>query len=299
MGMPLEGRIIKATGGFYYVRCADAREFQCRARGVFRKDNRSPLVGDMVQIQQNEDGSGTVAEILPRKNAFVRPPLANLDHMVVVLSVTDPAPNLFVVDKFIALLEKQDIDPIIAVTKADLAATGDLASLYTKAGYPVYVLSCETGEGVAALTDALAGTVSAFSGNSGVGKSSLLNAIDPRFAIQVGDTSKKLGRGRHTTRHVELFALQNGALVADTPGFSSIDIAEMGGIDKEELAGCFREFLPFLGRCKFVDCAHLREKGCAILEAVEQGEIDPRRHASYLQLYDEVKDVKPWEQRGI
>jgi len=298
MGMPLEGKIIKATGGFYYVRCADAREFQCRARGVFRKDNRSPLVGDMVQIQQNEDGSGTVAEILPRKNAFVRPPLANLDHMVVVLSVTDPAPNLFVVDKFIALLEKQDINPIIAVTKADLAATGDLAGLYTKAGYPVYVLSCETGEGVAALTDALAGTVSAFSGNSGVGKSSLLNAIDPRFAIQVGDTSKKLGRGRHTTRHVELYQLQNGGLVADTPGFSSIDLAEMGGIDKLELADCFREFAPYMGACRFRDCTHTCEKGCAVLAAVESGKIDPRRHGSYAQLYDEVKDIKPWESKN-
>jgi len=290
------GKIFKATGGFYYVD-SEGVETTCRARGIFRNENRSPLVGDEVEIQINEDGSGTIMELLPRKNSIVRPPLANLDHMVVVLSVVDPVPNFFVADKFLALLEKADIDPIVAVTKSDLQDAAPAAERYRSAGYPAYIVSGSTGEGVSALSDALAGSLSAFSGNSGVGKSSLLNAIDPRFEISVGDTSKKLGRGRHTTRHVELFRLPNGALVADTPGFSSITLQEMGGIGKEELAGCFREFGPYLGKCKFVDCSHTCEKGCAVLQALEEGAIHPGRHESYVQLYNEVKDIKPWEQK--
>lgn len=292
----LTGRIVKATAGFYYVQCGDVR-YACRARGIFRKDNTAPLVGDLVEVLPGEENTGTVQAVLPRKNEMVRPPLANLDRMAVMLSVVDPPPNLVVVDKLLALLEKKGIDPVIVVSKCDIADAGDLAALYTKAGFAVYVVSSETGEGVSALVDALAGKVTAFSGNSGVGKSSLLNAIDPRFAIEVGDTSKKLGRGRHTTRHVELFSLENGALVADTPGFSSIDLGEMGGIGKDELADCFRDFAPYLGGCRFVNCAHRKEKGCAVLEAVEAGGIDPRRHDSYMQLYDEVKDIKPWESR--
>ena len=292
------GKIVKATGGFYYVRAWDGAMRACRARGLFRKAGVTPLVGDNVWVRPGEEDTGTVAEILPRKNAIVRPPLSNLDRMVVVLSVTDPAPNLFVTDKFLALLEHNQIEPVIVVTKSDLEDASALAGLYKGAGFSLYMASGKTGEGVKPLMDALAEGLSAFSGNSGVGKSSLLNAIDPDFAIQVGETSKKLGRGRHTTRHVELYQLQNGGLVADTPGFSSIDLAEMGGIDKLELADCFREFAPYTGACRFRDCTHTCEKGCAVLAAVESGKIDPRRHGSYTQLYDEVKDIKPWESKN-
>lgn len=291
------GKIVKATAGFYYVRTRDAL-LGCRARGVMRKENVSPLVGDDVIAQTGGDGTGSVAKLLPRRNALVRPPLANLDAMVLTLSVTDPAPNLYVVDKFLALLEKQEIPPLIAITKSDLEDAGELAALYGRAGFPVFVLSCRTGEGLREFREALRGKLSAFSGNSGVGKSSLLNALDPALAIEVGDTSRKLGRGRHTTRHTELFELEPGTLIADTPGFSSIVIAEMGGLDKDELALCFREFAPYLGRCRFADCAHTCERGCAVLEAVRRGGIDSRRHSSYVHMYNEVKDVKPWEQKN-
>jgi len=291
------GRIIKATGGFYYVRTSHGRAFTCRAKGLFRNQNITPLVGDLAEVLPGLDGEATVVEILPRRNATVRPPLANLDQMVLVLSVVDPAPNLLVVDRFLALLEKQDIQPLVVITKSDLADPADLAGLYGKAGFPVLIVNNETGDGVSALMDALSGKVSAFSGNSGVGKSSLLNLLDPRFAVATGDTSKKLGRGKHTTRHVELFPLPGDALVADTPGFSSMSITEMGGIGKDELAACFRDLAPYTEKCRFVNCSHTCEKGCAVLEALARGEIDPRRHQSYTQLYNEVKDIKPWEQK--
>ncbi len=292
------GMIIKATGGFYYVRTQEG-DVPCRARGLFRfeRERATPLVGDMVQIQLGEDGSGTVVELHPRKNALVRPPLANLDYMVMVTSSTDPAPNLLVLDKFLAILENNNITPVIAITKPDLKNSDTLAELYRSAGFPVYVVCNTTGQGALELRQALVGKLSAFSGNSGVGKSSLLNCIDPRIDAPVGDTSKKLGRGRHTTRHVELFALEEGGWIADTPGFSSIDLEAMGGIDKEDLAHCFREFRPYLGDCRFTDCSHTREKGCAVLAALDQGEIAQSRHQSYAALYDQVKDVKEWEKR--
>jgi ribosome biogenesis GTPase len=289
------GRITKATGGYYYVETADGSLIECRARGIFRKEGRSPYVGDMVTIRMDGEGVGTVAAIAPRKNELLRPPLANLDFMVMVLSVADPAPNLYVADKFLAVLEHRDIEPIVCITKTDLGEADELAAIYEKAGYPVRVVNSTTGEGVDALKDHLAGGLCAFSGNSGVGKSSLLNAIDNRFSIEVGDISKKLGRGRHTTRHVELFRLDNGAMIADTPGFSTVEILQLSTIDKESLPWCFRDMEPYLGQCRFVNCSHTVEKGCAVLEALAHGELGETRHRSYVQLYNEVKDLKEWE----
>lgn len=294
-----EGRILKATGGFYYVQAA-GRLVECRGRGLLRREGLSPAVGDFVTLLLSPDGTGTVTEIRPRKNELVRPPLANLDQMVVVISVSDPVPNLLVTDSYLSILEHKGIPALIAVSKADLGEEGGaraLASLYEKAGYPVIIESCRTGEGIPEITALLAGRLSAFSGNSGVGKSSLLNAIDPRFAIDTGETSKKLGRGRHTTRHVEAFPLQNGGLIADTPGFSSIDLLQMSDLHAQELAGCFREFAPHLGGCRFADCAHIREAGCAVLAALRRGEIAPTRHRSYEQLYKQLKDVREWERK--
>lgn len=293
-----KGTIYKATGGFYYVCCeAAGDDLECRARGIFRKEGRKPLVGDRVRVRPGEAGTGTVDEILPRRNEMVRPPLANLDHMVVVLSVADPVPNLLVVDKYLAVLEHKGIEPLIAVTKSDLHPPEELAALYRSAGFRVYITDCVTRSGVGELTAALAGKFSAFSGNSGVGKSSLLNAIDPALGLETGHTSKKLGRGRHTTRHVETFRLPGGGLVADTPGFTSLDLTAMSAITREDLAGCFRELVPYLDSCRFPDCSHTREKGCAVLEAVEKGEVAPSRHRNYREIYGEIKDIKEWERR--
>lgn len=288
------GRIVKATGGYYYVE-TDSGVVECRARGIFRKEGTSPCVGDRVEIQLDGEGTGTVDVIMERKNVLIRPPLANLDYMVVVVSMADPAPNFYVTDKFLAVLEHKDIPAVVAITKTDLADPEEVASVYRKAGYPVHIVSNGTGEGIEALKDRLAGKLCAFSGNSGVGKSSLLNAIDPRFSLEVGDISKKLGRGRHTTRHVELFQLDNDAMIADTPGFSSVEVLRMSEIGKESLPWCFVEFEPYLGKCRFVDCSHTCEAGCAVLDALEAGEIGRSRHNSYVQLYHEVKDLKDWE----
>lgn len=292
----IAGVIVKATGGFYTVETPDG-EIECRARGIFRKDNTKPYVGDRVGISINEDGSGNVDNILPRKNSLIRPPLANLDAMVLALSISDPEPNLFVADKFIAVLEHTGIEPLIAITKLDLQDASELAGLYTVAGFSVFPVSCETGEGLGALKLALTGKFSAFSGNSGVGKSSLLNAIDSRLGLEVGETSKKLGRGRHTTRTIQIFTLENGGRVADTPGFSSIDIVQMSGVDKSGLAECFREFAPYVGKCRFDDCTHTVEAGCKVLEAVKDGHISKSRHENYCQMFAQIKDIKDWQRR--
>lgn len=290
------GRIIKATAGFYYV-YLNGKVLECRARGLFRKDGRIPYVGDRVTVAVNEDGSGTIQAIHSRKNVLARPPLANLDYVVVVLSVTDPVPNLQVTDKFLAMLEYKEIEPLIAVTKCDLEDPEPLQKLYQGAGYQVFLVDSVTGRGAEALATRLQNAFAAFSGNSGVGKSSLLNAIDPGLAIQVGNTSKKLGRGRHTTRHVEIFPLPGGGFVADTPGFSSLSLVQLTSLSKEELADCFREFRPFVGDCRFRDCAHTCEAGCAVLTALEEGKIASSRHQSYMQLYGELRKVKEWERR--
>lgn len=287
------GVIIRATGGFYTVD-TPAGTVECRARGLFRKDNLTPYVGDVAFVQMNEEGTGTVIRIGNRKNHLIRPPVANLDQLILVLSTTDPAPNMLITDKLICVAEHKGILPVIVVTKTDLSAGEDLSRLYRQAGFPVFTVDNTTGNGAGEVRDVLAGKLSAFAGNSGVGKSSLLNQIDPLLNAETGETSKKLGRGRHTTRHVEIFKLKNGGMIADTPGFSSIDPSRMDQIEVQELAYCFREFAPYLGRCRFADCSHTVEKGCAILEAILQGDIDPSRHASYAAMVEEAKNNRPY-----
>jgi len=292
----VQGRIVKATGGFYYVECGSA-VVSCRARGLFRKDGQSPCVGDIVDITiAREDGGGTVAKIHARKNELARPPLANLDYMVLIISAADPAPNYLVIDKLLAILEHKDIPAIIAVTKPDLEDASAIRQIYEPAGYPVYIVNKLTGEGAQALSHALEDKLCALCGNSGVGKSSLLNAIDPSLSLAVGDTSRKLGRGRHTTRHVEIFRLQNGAMVADTPGFSSVDLLQMSELRAHELSDCFIDFNE-RGSCRFLDCKHIAEHGCAVREAVDAGKISESRYKSYCSLHDEIKDVKEWERK--
>lgn len=293
MGKEIRGRIIKAIGGFYYVEAAGT-VYECRARGVFRKKNMSPLVGDLVTAVVLEDGTGTVSEITRRKNQLVRPPIANLDQLILVVSICDPAPSTLVIDKMIAAAEEQGIEPVLVVSKTDLQDAGWLRAIYEKAGIPFYAVSSVTGEGVEAVRPLLQGKITAFTGNTGAGKSSLLNCIDPAFGLATGEISQKLGRGRHTTRHVELLPVEGG-YVADTPGFSFIQIERYNMVKKEDLQFCFREFAPYLQSCRFVSCSHVKEKGCAVLEAVEKGQISPSRHESYVAMYNEVKDIKEWQ----
>ena len=288
------GRLLKVIGGFYYVEAADAI-YECKARGVFRKQKESPLAGDLVRIGVREDGSGTILEIFPRKNELIRPPVSNLDQLLIVAATRDPSPSTLVIDKMIAAAVYKEIAPVLVITKSDLDDTGPLEEIYRRAGVRTIVFSAVTRQGLQELQECLSGKISAFTGNSGVGKSSLLNCVDSRLTLKTGDISKKLGRGRHTTRQVELFRLPQGGYVADTPGFSTVDLERYEIIRKDALASCFEEFLPYLGRCRFTSCSHTCEKGCAVLDAVTREEIHPSRHESYKAMYREVKDLKEWE----
>ena len=295
--MTVTGRIMKATGGFYYVQTNETQTLECRARGLFRKDGITPYVGDWVTVEMNPDGSGTVVDIAPRKNGLIRPPVANLDYLVLVLSVKDPAPNLLVTDKLLSVLEHRAVDVMIAVSKVDRGNAGKIQAHYSAAGYPIFLIDNHTGSGVAQLVEAMGESVCVFAGNTGVGKSSLLNAIDPRLSAPVGDTSRKLGRGRHTTRHTQIFRLPTGAMVADTPGFSTVDLLQMSDLTARDLPECFREFAPFRAKCRFDDCQHLQESGCAVRAAAEGGEIPLTRYNNYTRIYDEIKDAKEWERK--
>ncbi len=293
----MEGRILKALSGFYYVDSGEGPLIQCRARGRFRHQKITPLVGDRVRMTPLEEGTGVLDSILPRKNAFQRPAVANIDQMVVVASGAVPVTDPFLIDRVAAIAEHKGCECLICVNKCDLDQGDELCRIYQAAGFPTLRVSAETGQGIPALAEAIAGKVSAFTGNSGVGKSSILNALEPGFRLPVGEVSDKLGRGRHTTRHVELFRLSNGAVVADTPGFSSFDAELEQELGIEELPQAFREFRPYLGQCRFIGCAHVKEKGCAVREALAEGKISPSRHASYVRLYQQAREVRPWEQK--
>ncbi len=291
-----EGIIRKALSGFYYV--DDGQTVTaCRARGKHRHAKITPLVGDRVRFTLLEDGSGALDEILPRKNEFYRPAVANIDLLVVVASQAVPVTDPFLIDRVAAIAQSRGCETLVCVNKCDLEPGEDLARIYEQAGFPTLRVSAETGEGIDALGQAIAGKVCAFTGNSGVGKSSILNALERDFNLATGEVSDKLGRGRHTTRHVELFRLSCGALAADTPGFSSFDVDKMELARKEELQYAFREFAPCLGKCQFQDCAHVKEKGCAVLEAVRAGTIPRTRHQSYVRLYEQAKAIPDWQRK--
>lgn len=287
--------IRKALSGFYYV--DDGEQLvTCRARGKFRHQKITPLVGDQVIFTALTDGSGTLEEIQPRKNEFRRPAVANIDQLVIVVSGVIPVTDPFLIDRVIAIAEtKQGCDSVICINKSDLCHADDLYDIYTLAGFLTLRVSAKTGEGMDMLSAAISGKASAFTGNSGVGKSSILNRLAPGFHLQVGAVSDKLGRGRHTTRHVELYRLSGNTMVADTPGFSSFDTERMELTGKEELQNAFREFRPYLNQCRFAGCSHTKEKGCAVLQALKDGRIAPSRHASYLRLYEQLKNIPEWE----
>ena len=293
----LEGLVRKGIGGFYTVETPEGI-YTCTARGKFRKARISPYAGDRVRILGEEDGTGALEEILPRKNFLVRPPIANIDQLFIVTSLRDPSPDPLILDKTIAADELEQIAPVLVLTKTDLDDASPLQKIYSVAGIPCFAVSSVTGEGVDQVGALLEGRISAFTGNSGVGKSTLLNALFPDLQLKTGEISQKLGRGRHTTREVELYKLEGGGYVADTPGFSTFDIERYRMTDKEKLAFGFREFTPYLGACQFSSCSHTCEKGCAVLQAVEEGKIPRSRHESYCAMYQEVKDVKQWQQKS-
>lgn len=288
------GRIVKALSGFYYVDSGNGTLTQCRARGRFRKERMSPLVGDWVRFS-GSGAQGMVEEIEPRRNSFIRPAVSNLDALVVLASGANPVTDPFLIDRVAAIAGNQNVPVVLCVNKTDLESGESLTHIYRHAGFPVFPTSAASGEGVDALHEAVRGKTVAFTGNSGVGKSSILNCLG--FSVETGEVSEKLGRGRHTTRHVELFPLADGTCVIDTPGFSSFDTQEMDLELKEHLPETFPEFAPYLGRCRFVGCSHTKEKGCRVLQAVRDGDIHPSRHRSYVRLYEELKDLKAWEKK--
>ena len=288
-----EYRIIKALSGFYYVQAEDG-VVECRARGRFRRQDQSPLVGDFVRITRQGD-KGVLEALLPRKNAFIRPAVANIDQLVVLASCAIPVTEPFLIDRVLAIAQLQNVPALVVVNKDDLATAQPLAEIYRRAGVPVLVTSAETGEGIEALREALAGKLSCLTGNSGVGKSSLLNRACPQLQLPVGEVSEKLGRGRHTTRHIELYSLGSNTFVADTPGFSAFDTERMELVHKEQLQYAFPEFAPYLGHCQFPDCAHRKEPGCAVRKALAEGKIGQTRYSSYERLYELASQLKEWE----
>ncbi len=292
--MKIDGIIIKGIGGFYYVEAADGIIYECKARGVFRKEKITPLAGDKVEISVDENNKNSIDKIYERRNMFKRPPIANVDKLVIVSSVCDPRPNLLIIDRLTAVAVYKNVEPIIVFTKNDLQSADEYIEIYKNAGFKTFAVSNETGEGIGEIKAVIENGVCVFTGNSGVGKSSLINRMYPDFALETGEISKKLGRGRHTTRHVELLKINNG-YIADTPGFSSLDFETNDLIKKDELAFCFPDFSDFIDSCRFSTCAHVNDKGCRLIEAVNNGDVMRSRHESYVTMYNEVKDIKDWQ----
>lgn len=300
-----DGVIVKALSGYYYVKPLENGKaalghvdtVQCRARGIFKKRGLSPLVGDHVMYSHTENGEGMVDEISPRHSELIRPPVANVELAVLLFSVREPDLNLSLLDKFLVHIEHSGIDTLICLTKQDLLEGGSdtqdsityVQELYKNAGYEVMVTSSRTGLGSSDLKEQLAGRISVFSGQSGVGKSSLLNRLVPGLDLETSAISMRLGRGKHTTRHVELIEIDNGGFVADTPGFSQLDFLELG---VEELSSCFREFTAYAESCKFRGCSHIHEPGCKVIEAKNDGKIALSRYEHYVQFYTEMKEKK-------
>ena len=289
-----EGRIIKALSGFYYVQTENGI-LECKARGRFRMDGTSPLVGDLVTCSEEKNGKGRIDTLKPRKNFFIRPAVANIDALVFIAANTNPVTDPFLIDRVSVIAEHSGCELIVCINKTDLDPADALYETFTKAGFTVVRTSAVTGEGHDALLNAMRGKVCAFTGNSGVGKSSILNVLLPHAHIETGEVSERLGRGRHTTRHVQLYALPDNTFAADTPGFASFEIEMMETIEKEQLQYDFIDFAPYIGACRFNDCAHLKEPDCAVTRAVEEGRIEKSRYKSYVQLYELCAQHKPWE----
>ena len=293
MAERMEGRIVRSLSGFYDVK-TDSGLVTCRARGILRKEGNSPLTGDLVEITA-EHGKGMVEKILPRKNRFIRPAVANIDALVVFAANVNPVTEPYLIDRVAAIAGDQNVPVILCVNKCDLDPAVDLVRIYEHAGFTVICTSAETGDGVETLMQQISGKLVAFTGNSGVGKSSILNRLCPELNLATGEVSEKLGRGRHTTRHVELYRLEQDTYVADTPGFSSFDTDQMEVILKENLQYAFPDFGRYIGQCRFDDCSHRKEPDCAVRAAWENGQIEKTRYDSYLRLYEKSSQINLWE----
>ncbi|MCM1363880.1 MAG: ribosome small subunit-dependent GTPase A [Faecalibacterium sp.] len=292
--MEYKGFITKGIGGFYYVETVDG-VFECKAKGKFRKERITPLAGDKVKITVREDKENTIDEIFTRKNSLARPPVANIDVLMIVVSTCNPVPSTLIIDKMTVVAEKNNIEPIILITKTDLAPADELVKIYSKTGYKVFTVSTDDMSSLDEIKSYLAGKLTAFTGNSGVGKSTFINALCPGLNLETNEISDKLGRGRHTTRHAEIFHIGD-CLIIDTAGFSSLDFLGNGVILKDDLQYYFKEFSDYIGTCRFsVSCSHVADKGCKICEAVESGSISKSRHDSYISMYNEVKNINEWE----
>ena len=286
---------MRSLGGFYTVISEDGTKTECRGRGIFRRDATTLLVGDRCRFEPTEPGCGSITAIEPRKNTLQRPPVANLDRLAMVISLADPAPNALVIDQLTAIAARRDIPVVMIFTKPDLADPIPWVEIYRKAGYPTAVVNNRTGKGLTEAAALLKGGITAFCGNSGAGKSSLMNGLYPELNLATGEISKKLGRGRHTTRHVELFPDGHGGWLCDTPGFSALEFVKAEPMPAVELAECFPEMEKYKDHCRYTGCSHRTEQGCAVLEAVREGLIPESRHRSYAAIYNELKELKEWE----
>ena len=289
----MRGRIIKGIAGFYYVQ-TEAGIYECQAKGIFRKDKKKPLVGDYVEIKvlDEEEKVGSVEKIDPRTNELIRPAVANIDQAIVIFAVNDPKPNFMLLDRFLVTMEYQNVPTVICFNKMDLGTKEELETLqevYGHCGYEVIFTSAAKQQGVEELKKLLRGKTSAVAGPSGVGKSSLTNLLQDEISMETGEISKKLGRGKHTTRHSQLIAIGDDTYLMDTPGFSSLYIE---GMEKEELKDYFTEFRPYEGQCKYQGCVHIHEPGCSVKAALEQGKLSSLRYEDYLGLYNELKEKR-------
>lgn len=291
----MDGTIIKALSGFYYV-ISDESVYECRARGKFRLDGTSPMVGDRVSFDP-EGTKGYITAIYNRRNFFIRPAVANIDALIFIAANTNPVTDPFLIDRVSVITEEAGCELIVCINKTDIDPAKELYDTYSSSGFETHRVSAETGVGIAELKAALKGRICAFTGNSGVGKSSILNAMLPGLCLQVGEVSEKLGRGRHTTRHVELFDAGDETYIADTPGFASFEIEMMQAIDKSDLQYDFRDFKKYIGSCRFADCAHLKEPGCAVTAAVKDGNVQKSRYDSYSRLYELAAKNRFWENK--
>lgn len=290
----MQGKIVKGIAGFYYIHVAESGIYECKAKGIFRKEKKKPLVGDdvIIEVLDEENRVGNLVEILPRKNELIRPAVANVDQAMVIFAAQEPKPNFSLLDRFLISMEKQSIPSKICINKRDLVTGEELEQLiseYKKCGYEVLTTSAEQEEGVEQMGALLKGKTTVVAGPSGVGKSSLTNLVQQEVEMETGAISQKLGRGKHTTRHSQLIQIDEGTYIMDTPGFSSLYVADM---EKEELKDYFIEFAAYEGACRFQGCSHTHEPGCAVKEALERGELSRIRYSNYVEFYEELKDKR-------
>ena len=290
----MQGKIIKGIAGFYYVNVVESGVYECKAKGVFRKEKIKPLVGDNVRIEilDEENKTGNIVGIFPRKNELIRPAVANIDQALVVFAVTKPTPHFNLLDRFLVMMERKEIPVVLCFNKKDIATSPEIAELeaiYEKCGYPIVFTSALEQENIEEIRRLLLKKTTAIAGPSGVGKSSLINLLQNQVQMETGTISRKIERGKHTTRHSELIAVDADSYIMDTPGFSSLYVNDF---EKEELKYYFREFASYEGQCRFQGCDHVHEPGCAVKEALEEGKIHPIRYKNYLEMYTELKEKK-------